>query len=287
MDHMMPELDGIETTHIIRRFHKEYDDVPIIALTANAVDGVKGLFLQEGMNDFIAKPIEPKILLVKVKKWLPPEKIKPIAASEQQSLEPAATTELTIGDLDTSEAVRRLGSERLYWSVLKDYYRVIDKKAAYIEELMQAQNWSAYTIEVHALKSASKQIGANSLSQKAAAMEAAGNAQDVERIRACTDDMLLQYRSYLSILKPYFEVDSKTQTKEVQADELSSLFTSMRDALENLDIDHMESVIEQMNEYHYENWQKTLFDQLKDAVADVDVERCDAILNEWESRENG
>jgi hypothetical protein len=91
----------------------------------------------------------------------------------------------------------------------------------------------------------------------------------------------------LSILKPYFEIDSKTQTKEVQADELSSLFTSMRDALENLDIDHMESVIEQMNEYHYENWQKTLFDQLKDAVADVDVERCDAILNEWESRENG
>ena len=52
----MPELDGVETTHIIRRFHKEYDSVPIIALTANAVDGVKEMFLNEGMNDFVAKP---------------------------------------------------------------------------------------------------------------------------------------------------------------------------------------------------------------------------------------
>ena len=58
MDHMMPELDGVETTHIIRRFHPEYDDVPIIALTANAIDGTKEMFLKEGMNDFVPKPIE-------------------------------------------------------------------------------------------------------------------------------------------------------------------------------------------------------------------------------------
>ena len=75
MDHMMPELDGVETTHIIRRFHKEYDSVPIIALTANAVDGVKEMFLNEGMNDFVAKPIEMSRILAKLQKWLPQEKI--------------------------------------------------------------------------------------------------------------------------------------------------------------------------------------------------------------------
>lgn len=68
MDHMMPELDGVETTHIIRRFHKEYDSVPIIALTANAVDGVKEMFLNEGMNDFVAKPIEMSRILAKLQK---------------------------------------------------------------------------------------------------------------------------------------------------------------------------------------------------------------------------
>ena len=48
MDHMMPELDGVETTHIIRRFHPEYDDVPIIALTANAMEGTKEMFCRKG-----------------------------------------------------------------------------------------------------------------------------------------------------------------------------------------------------------------------------------------------
>ncbi|MFR8119435.1 MAG: response regulator [Lachnospira sp.] len=75
MDHMMPELDGVETTHIIRRFHPEYDDVPIIALTANAIDGTKEMFLKEGMNDFVPKPIELQFLTAKIKHWLPAEKI--------------------------------------------------------------------------------------------------------------------------------------------------------------------------------------------------------------------
>lgn len=74
MDHMMPELDGVETTRIIRRMHPEYNDVPIIALTANAVDGARNLFLDEGMNDFIPKPIELPVIVEKLKTWLPAEK---------------------------------------------------------------------------------------------------------------------------------------------------------------------------------------------------------------------
>ncbi len=76
MDHMMPELDGVEVTHIIRHLHPEYDDVPIIALTANAVSGVKEMFIREGMNDFIAKPIEMRSAVSKLKAWLPPHKVK-------------------------------------------------------------------------------------------------------------------------------------------------------------------------------------------------------------------
>lgn len=75
MDHMMPEIDGIETTHIIRRMYSNYDDVPIIALTANALENAKGMFLVEGMNDFMPKPIDFKELLRIVKTWLPPSKI--------------------------------------------------------------------------------------------------------------------------------------------------------------------------------------------------------------------
>lgn len=72
MDHMMPEMDGIETTRKIREMEGGYyKEVPIIALTANAVSGIREMFLEEGMNDFIAKPINMKELSDKILEWLP------------------------------------------------------------------------------------------------------------------------------------------------------------------------------------------------------------------------
>ncbi|MDD6810612.1 MAG: ATP-binding protein [Lachnospiraceae bacterium] len=72
MDHMMPEMDGVEATHIIRAMDGEYyKNVPIIALTANAINGAKEMFLKEGLNDFIAKPISIRELSEKILDWLP------------------------------------------------------------------------------------------------------------------------------------------------------------------------------------------------------------------------
>lgn len=72
MDHMMPGMDGIEATHLIREMEGEYyQNVPIIALTANVLNGAKEMFLEEGMNDFIAKPISIRELSEKILDWLP------------------------------------------------------------------------------------------------------------------------------------------------------------------------------------------------------------------------
>lgn len=72
MDHMMPDMDGIETTQKIRQLEGSYyKEVPIIALTANAISGVREMFVEEGMNDFIAKPINMKELSDKILEWLP------------------------------------------------------------------------------------------------------------------------------------------------------------------------------------------------------------------------
>jgi CheY-like chemotaxis protein len=78
MDHMMPGLDGIDTTRLIRRFHTRYNKTPIIALTANVMEDAKKMFIDEGMSDIIPKPIEVKTLNEKLLKWLPPEKIVPV-----------------------------------------------------------------------------------------------------------------------------------------------------------------------------------------------------------------
>ena len=284
MDHMMPEMDGVEATHMIRRFYKEYSNVPIIAFSANAVEGIQDMFLGEGMNDFIAKPIECNAFVSKVKKWLPVEKIQRADNAQNTFSRMDSDGTVVVGDLDTESAIKLLGSEKLFWSVLKEYYRLIDKKSKLIQELMKKEDWTGYTIEVHALKSASKQIGAISLSEKAAAMEKAGNMRDIAQIRKCTDEMVEQYRGYMAVLEPFLleKQETDNRKKDISTEILLGYFADMRDALENLDIDHMENVIHAMEQYRYVDLQEALFQKLKASVEEVDVDVCEEILSDWE-----
>lgn len=285
MDHMMPEIDGVETTRIIRRLHPEYNDVPIIALTANAVDGAREIFLEEGMNDFVPKPIELPVMVDKLKTWLPVEKIKRMVANTSDMVKKDKINQLKIGNLETKEAIRLLGSEKLYWSVLEDYYKVIEKKALLIKDLEQKEDWPAYTIEVHALKSASRQIGATGLSKKAAALEEAGNARDKEIIHRDTDEMLVEYCNYISLLKPYFEKskdeDEISNQLLITREQLLAFFDELEEAVDNLDMDSMEGILTSMKGFSYEENQQTLFEQLSDAIDCIDVDACGDIMEEW------
>lgn len=286
MDHMMPELDGVETTHIIRRFHSEYNDVPIIALTANAVEGTKEMFCREGMNDFVGKPIEIRILVDKVRQWLPVEKIQKVKMlynAADIDKKPRRQEPIVVGDLDVEAAMKFFVSENLFWKTLKVYYRSIEKKVQTIREMVEQKDWTGYTIEVHALKSSSKQIGAISLSEKAAAMEKAGNARDSAAVREGTEEMLRQYLEYIPVLEPYCaeEEEDDSSKKDISQEALERCFANMSSAVVELDMDQMEEVIKEMNQYHYEDVQHDLFEQLKDAVEEVDVDRCEQILKSW------
>jgi CheY-like chemotaxis protein/anti-sigma regulatory factor (Ser/Thr protein kinase) len=82
MDHRMPEMDGMEATQLIRGMAEEneyFGTVPIVALTANAVTGTKEMFLQNGFNDFLSKPIDTIKLNTTLEKWIPKEKQKSFA----------------------------------------------------------------------------------------------------------------------------------------------------------------------------------------------------------------
>lgn len=285
MDHMMPELDGVETTRIIRRFHQEYNDVPIIALTANAVEGTKEMFCQEGMNDFVAKPIELRMLISKVRQWLPIEKIQKVYMSGTAPRD-TKSANIVVGDLDVAYAMKFLGNEELFWSVLKVYYKAIEKKAKLIKQLEEEENWTDFTIEVHALKSSSKQIGAMRLSERAAALEKAGNARDAEFIHKNTGRMLDQYLGYRFVFKPFLPDEKKEGggRENISVAGLLKYFEDMRTAMEDLDMDRMEEVVQKMDHYHYEDWQEEMYMRLKDAVEEIDVDSCETILQEWENK---
>ncbi len=282
---MMPELDGVETTHIIRRFHPEYNDVPIIALTANAVEGTKEMFCREGMNDFVAKPIELRMLAAKVRQWLPVEKIQKAYNTMTADKNMKKAEQMVVGDLNVKFAMEFLVSEELFWKVLKVFYYSIEKKVNQIKTMEEEEDWTGYTIEVHALKNSAKQIGAISLSDKAALLEKAGNARDAETIHKCTDEMLEQYNGYLEMLAPFCrDEEDSADKKEISDAQLESCFAKIRDAIEDLDMDQMEEVIREMERYQYDEWQQELFEQLKYAADEMDVDQCETILNDWEGQ---
>ena len=188
----------------------------------------------------------------------------------------------------SDSALKLLGSEKLFWEVLKDYYKVIRKKADLIHRLEQDEDWKNYTTEVHALKSASKQIGAVELAEIAARMEQAGNERDAALIHEHTPGMLEQYLAYDRILREYIpeESDKNTDTPKPLAtsDDLRQFFSILRFAFENLDMDQMEEAVETMKLYSYKKDQEELFTQLCGAVDEIDTDASEDIIKMWETK---
>lgn len=286
MDHMMPEVDGIEATHIIRRLVPSYNDVPIIALTANAIGGARDMFIKEGMNDFVAKPIDVKDIVSKLRKWLPGEKILPPDAQEPEiekdtSDISASIEELYKKGLNTRDAISLLGSEQLYWSVLKEYYGAIDKKYKDISEHKREEHWRDYTIEVHALKSTSRQIGAAHISELAAEMEKAGNEKNISLINKKTDLMLKEYMLLKEMLKPYFTGGSEHNERIAQLEDIMVMLDKMQCALKEFDVLQVDEVIEEMSAFKYSDENAGFFEQLNNAAQKGEIEECQTIVEKW------
>lgn len=281
MDHMMPEVDGIETTHIIRRLIVGYEDVPIIALTANAIGGTKEMFLREGMNDFVAKPIEVTDIVAAIRRWLPKEKIVPITEHEKVK-KSEKKQELVIEGLNTQHALALLGSEKLYMQILKEYYMSIEKRAAIISDMLQKNDIKGYTIEVHSLKSTSRQIGADELADLAASLEKAGNEQNVDLIFAKTSDLIADFLEYKKILAPVFpDVEENSSQGSANVDDVMKLLGEMTEALDEFDTLLMDEVIEKMSKFTFSEKQQKCFDNLKSAAELSDIDACAVAVEAW------
>lgn len=291
MDHMMPELDGVETTRIIRRMYPDYAETPIIALSANAISGVKEMFISEGMNDFVAKPIELRLFNAAVKKWLPQEKVKKLSIDDlkHKNRKMEVETVDAIGDLDVDTAMKLLGTKALYMNVLSDYLKSIEKKAAVIEDLYNRMDIVPYTVEVHALKSASRQIGAMELGQMAEDLEHAGKDVNVNFIKENTEKLLEKYRSYIEVLSPMFEDNSIDEENKTEAtkEQLLELFERINKAVEDLELDVLEEAAEEMKHYKFSGDSKEFSKAFINAADNVDFERCQQIISNWEDSLQG
>lgn len=298
MDHMMPEIDGIEATHMIREQFPSYSNVPIIALTANVSGGAREMFLKEGLNDFIAKPIEFKDIMNKIRKWLSEEKIIPITANQPAAPLRKEEAEILpqIKGIDPGSALSLLNSNKaLLRNIMQQFFRSIEKKEAKIRSFWKNNDIKNFTIEVHALKSSAKQIGANHLSSVAAGLEQAGLNNDMDYISRHTNAMLIELLRLRQDMSKYFtdselsayddapsaapsrdEPEMKPATPEE-----SDLFQEMQNALDEMDSLRIDDVLEKMAALKCTSREKAYLQRLRSAVDEYDLDAAQEVLTEW------
>lgn len=225
MDHMMPKMDGVETTQKIRALDSQYaKSVPIVALTANAMKGVEKAFIEAGMDDFLAKPIDLKCLADIMHRHIDHEKQEIITAPPTED-HAADGTEIRIEGVDAEAALEKFaGNAEAYLSILKLVHSDGCKKIGKIRNYLKEKDYVNYIIEVHALKSVCASIGAYSLSQSAFEHEKAGKSGDTKFIESNAEKLIQRYSKLLESIAPYVkgaEPQTSEGTEEIAAEELT------------------------------------------------------------------
>ncbi|MDR2740819.1 MAG: PAS domain S-box protein [Treponema sp.] len=170
MDHMMPGMDGLETTRRIRALGGWYKFSPIIALTANAVSGAKELFFKNKMNDFLPKPIDVNELNRILAKWLPPNMVsKSMQAATNRVYSPSTDNQNFI-DKNTG-LLYAAGDEALYMELLRDFSSTHRQDIQKIQTAMDMGDLKSARLTAHTLTSSSALIGAKQLSAVALVAE--------------------------------------------------------------------------------------------------------------------
>ena len=234
LDHMMPRMDGIET---LKKLKSENIPLPpVIALTANAVVGAREMYLDEGFTDYISKPIEVDKLQEKLARYLPKELTNPSEPAldpgiyenvDEAVLEftPAGSdgtnsseTQVTVHRIDISKnhddaLLAGLGSigiscedglkycagdEAFYLEVIRDYAEVCESKLAEMDSCYDQKDWKSYQTLVHSLKSSSRTVGINDISEMAKDMEMAARDGNIEFISEHRGALAARYREMVA-----------------------------------------------------------------------------------------
>ena len=274
MDHWMPNMDGVETTKQIRALGEVssyYKSVPIIALTANAISGTQDMFMANGFNGFLAKPIDTFKLSDIIEKWIPKEKRLSITVNTDSDRNNANKAKeknkkraFLIKRVDENQGIILSGgSIDRYYQTLCIFYKDGLEKIEELTACLEAKNLPLYTIHVHALKSAAANIGAMDLSKDASALENAGNNADLAFInshntRFLTDLGLLlnEINSCISTFEKNRDGSAESAGKAIDKNTLKTMLTELKTAITAFDAGMMNRTIEnlleqKMNENSY------------------------------------
>ena len=302
MDHQMPGMDGVETLEKIREKESGLPDDKksiVIALSANAVNGAREMFLSKGFNDFLSKPVQGKDFAACLSKWLKKElKIYVNTESKEDvALIPKDFPSLSSEDINVEKAVDFTGSFEDWLKVTKIFYSLIQENSKNIEDYLNEENWKEFTIKVHALKSSARIIGAERLSQMAAKLEADGNAIQqsketmteadktsslINSIKEKSLTMLAYYRTFEEILSPVknYGLAEEGEKRFAEKEEIDSIIEQMLTACSNFDLVGLEAAFESLKEIQVPERFNSKMPELAKAIEEIEFEQVEEILKD-------
>jgi len=183
MDYMMPVMDGIEATKIIRNLKGDYfKEVVIVAFTANALSGSDKMFLENEFDDFIPKPVDIRTLDICLNKWAKKKERKK-QVSEQDKFHASQVLKRYV---NFSEGAEQFGSEEIFKKVLGSF----KKNAPDLLTRLREQSGNDYAISIHALKGCTRTIFAKELGDRAYELETAAKDDNWELVKSKNEDLI-------------------------------------------------------------------------------------------------
>ncbi len=208
MDQRMPEMDGVETLHEIKK-HTEGPNIntPVICLTADAVVGARNRYLSKGFTDYLTKPIDSVYLETMLKKYIPADKIEAVEYVEDTAAPAVPSSDNQIFEhlrkagVDTSAGIANCTDETIYREILKEYLRSSAEKITGLNTYLANEDLNNYGVLIHSVKSTSATIGASGLSRTALELEKAANSKDLDFIRKEHDAFMDRYTKLLDVIR--------------------------------------------------------------------------------------
>lgn len=283
LDHMMPEMDGVETLHRMKALPEfPCKDTPVVVLTANAITGAKEAYLKEGFDDFLSKPIVPDKLETMIRKMLPEEMLQEGKPTAQPTAAETRIEELPMVEgLDWNYAWLHLPDMELLAYTVREFYDQIDPAAENLEQayeqIADAVYLEQYRIQVHAMKSLAATIGIVTLSGVARVLESAAKDGKINIIVAMTDIFLEEWRSYRLRLQGIFGIGTEEKKEITDYSVIRALVEMVRISMQDMDIDRADALMKQLREYAYPEEIEQNVLKLSEAVTNLDPEETERL----------
>ena len=301
MDHMMPEMDGIETLHEIRKLADfPNKDTPVIVLTANALSGARESYLKEGFADFLTKPIDGDLLEQTVEKYLPDELVQRTEEAGEALLEESVRIDhdhfLTYDISVENGLAYAKGDLEMYLELARLFLRDRGKQEV-MRQLLREGNSKDYAILVHGLKGNARTLGADRLADMAFVHEKESKAGNADYADSHFEELLGVWENTLAGFEELLSVCGKEESDKyaAAAADGEEAFLLSEDDLETvaalLDEFETQQAIERLQEWIQKPLEPSMHERIKNVLIaledEFDEDKATELLREKGGNDNG